>query len=452
MRVKNIKYWMFACISAIAAVAAQAAPQLDDKLRAALQSRVDSGELASVVVGISEGADTAIFGFSKSGSKPPDAQTVYEIGSVTKTFTGLLLAQAVSAKKARLEQPVAELLPGYVIPAWRGKPITLLDLATQTSGLPRLPDNMRPAHVDNPYVDYTAADLQTFLAAYQLTREPGTAYAYSNLGFGLLGQALAVQANKPYSDLIRERIAAPLGMTSTAVALSPAMRVRLAPGHDAQGHIVPNWDMDAMAGAGAVRSNAHDMLLYLQAMMRAEPGSAYVLARAPQRPADKNGGRIGLAWHAMVVRNTPVIWHNGMTGGYASFAGFTADGKRGVIVLTNSAVSVDNVALAALVPGATLEPQEVLLAPEVLSNYSGRYQLAPGFILTVRPDARGLVIQATGQGELPAFASAVDQFYVRAIAAPLSFQRDASGAVDSLVLVQNGRAMPARKMAATPDP
>lgn len=439
---------LFACIGLTAAIAVQASPQLDENLRASLRSRVDSGEFASVVIGVIDGADSAVYGFGKAGAPGPDGQTVFEIGSVTKTFTGLLLAQTVKSGAARLDQPVAQLLPGYVVPDYQGQPITLLDLATQTSGLPRMPDNMRPVQVDNPYADYRAADLKAFIGGHQLRRQPGSVYEYSNLGVGLLGQALSEQASKPYGDLVRDRIAVPLGMDSTAVALSPSMRARLAPGHDAQGHAVANWDMDALAGAGALRSDAHDMIRYLRAMMSAGPESAYALARAPQRPFDKQGGRIGLAWHTNLVRNTPVVWHNGMTGGYASYVGFTADGQRGVVVLTNSAVSVDRLALAALVPGAKPEPKEVALAPEVLAGYAGRYQLAPNFILTVKPSARGLLIQATGQSVLPAYASARDEFFVRAIDAPLVFKRDAFGAVESLVLHQNGRAMPAKKLAA----
>jgi CubicO group peptidase (beta-lactamase class C family) len=400
------------------------------------------------MVAVIEGADSAVYGFGKAGALAPDGMTVYEIGSITKTFTGLLLAQAVKSGAARLDQPVAQLLSGYTIPDYKGQPITLLDLATQSSGLPRLPDNMWPKQMDNPYADYTAANLKAFRAGHRLARQPGSVYTYSNLGFGLLGQALSEQARKPYGDLVRDQIATPLGMGSTAVALSPSMRTRLAPGHSAAGNAVANWDMDAMAGAGSLRSDAQDMIRYLKAMMTAGPDTAYALARQPQRPAGGKGTQIGLAWQTNAVRNTPVVSHSGMTGGYASFAGFTADGKRGVVVLANTASSVDGIALAALVPGAKPEPKQAVLAPEVLAGYAGRYELKPGFILAVRPSAHGLLIQATGQSALPAFASARDEFFVRAIDAPLNFQRDASGAVESLILYQNGQVLPGKKLAA----
>ncbi|MGV7211534.1 serine hydrolase domain-containing protein [Oxalobacteraceae bacterium A2-2] len=333
--------------------AAQAAPQLDPALRAALQSRVDSGELAGVVVGLIDGEDSAVYGIAKAGTPTPDARTVYEIGSLSKTFTGLLLAQAAAAGQVRLEQPVAELLPGYTVPDYQGAPITLLDLATQSSGLPRLPANLKPARMEDPYADYGVAELKAFLGGYQLPRAPGTQYEYSNLGYGLLGQALAQQAGLSYAELVRQRIAVPLGMASTGVALTPAMRERLAPGHDAQGRAAPGWNMNALAGAGALHSDTGDLLRYLRAMMAAAgKDGPMALAQQPRREAGA-AGRIALAWHVTPVRGVPVVWHNGMTGGYASFAGYTADGRRGVVVLANSAVSLDAVAVAALLPAPT---------------------------------------------------------------------------------------------------
>lgn len=431
----------------MAAVAAHAAPQLAENLRISLQSRVDSGELASVVVGVIEGADSAVYGFGKAGERMPDAQSVYEIGSITKTFTGVLLGQAVKSGTARLDQPVAQLLPAYQVPEFKGTPITLLDLATQTSGLPRMPDNIRPARADNPYADYTAVELKAFLAKHQMARQPGTLYEYSNLGTGLLGHALSELAKKSYGDLIRDQIAVPLGMNSTSVALSPSMRARLMPGHSALGQPVANWDMAVLAGAGALRSNAQDMVRYVQAMMSAGPDSAYALARQVQRPTDgKKGGQIGLFWHISTVRGTPVVWHNGMTGGYASFAGFTGDGMRGVVVLTSSAVSLDNVAMASLVPGAKEEPKQLVLAPELLAEYAGRYLLQPGVILTVKLAPFGLTMQVAGQNKVPAYASARDEFFARANDSRFSFKRASSGGVESVEGQQNGRVVSAKKL------
>ena len=163
----------------------------------------------------------------------PDADTVFEIGSITKVFTAIVLADMVERDEARLDAPVRELLgPDASLPSRDGIEITPLHLATHSSGLPRLPDNLDPADLANPYADYTEADLMDFLSSHDLTRRVGESVEYSNLGAGLLGHALAVRAGADYETLVTGRVLDPLGMTDTAVALSPSARGRLATGHD----------------------------------------------------------------------------------------------------------------------------------------------------------------------------------------------------------------------------
>ncbi|MBY0241207.1 MAG: serine hydrolase [Burkholderiaceae bacterium] len=425
--------------SAITAIPATAAPALDDSAHRLATQRTGSGALASIVIGIVEqGGQPAVYGFGQVNDRVPDGDTVYEIGSVTKTFTALLLAQEAASGKLSLDEPVQRLLPGYTIPAWQGQAITLRDLATQTSGLPRLPTGFVPPDMANPYVGYGAAELQSFLRGHQLARKPGASYEYSNLGYGLLGVALATRAGKPYDTLVHERIAVPLGMQSTGIALTPDIRARLAPGHDAIGKPAGNWDFDAMAGAGALRSTATDMLRYLQTLMPAAAGTPYALAIQRQRPV-MQGTDIALGWHLSDVRGTRIVWHNGQTGGYAAFAGVTADGKRAVVVLANTSAPVDGIAQAALVPGAPLPAATVVLAQEVLAGYTGRYQLAPGFVLAVTPLRQGLQVQATGQPPFEAQATGRDEFVVAAVDAQLVFRRNAAGLVEGVVLRQNGR-------------
>lgn len=442
------KKTIFALLAALYSCTLHAAPQLDDNVRNMIATRIEKGELASVVVGVIDGRESAVYGFGKAGKHAPDARTVYEIGSATKTFTALLLAQAAAAASVKLDDPVAKLLPGYAIPAYEGQQITLLDLATHSSGLPRLPGNLPMRQPDNPYADYTEEKLQSFLQSHQLARRPAASYAYSNLGYGLLGHALSAQAKLPYAALVRERITAPLGMASTAVELTPDMRARLAPGHSATGQPAANWDMGALPGAGALRSDAHDLILYLKVHMQtgADAASPYALVRQAQRPAPAPDMRIGLAWHLNPVRGRAVVWHNGTTGGYASFVGFTADGQRGVVVLASSATGIDSIAFASLVPGAAAQPKTLAMTAEALAGYAGRYQLAPNFILTVQAVAAGLQVQASGQPAFIASASAPDEFFLTVVDARLSFKRGRDGAVNSLVLHQNGRAMPAEKM------
>lgn len=427
-----------------------AAPQLSAPVRERVETGIKSGAMPSMVIGLIDGDDTAVFAYGLVNGAVPDGDTVYEIGSISKTFTTLLLAKAVENKVVTLDQPLAKLLPAYRIPDFEGKQITLLDLATQSSGLPRLPANLLPKDGDNPYADYHAAELRQFLQAYQLPRQPGAKYEYSNLGVGLLGFALSEQEKTPYAELVQQQIAGPLGMRSTGVDLTPAMRAHLAPGHTAAGKPIVNWDFDVLAGAGGIRSDVNDMMRYLQAFMHAKTGGTgpFALATAPQRGTDAPGMRIGLAWMTTEVRGQSIVWHNGMTGGYASFAGFTADGKHGVVVLTNSAISVDDVAFQVLSPKTTAAEQEITLEPAVLAEYEGDYALSPDFILHVRRTPTGLSVQATGQQAFPVFARARDEFFFRVVDAQLSFQRDAAGKVASVVLHQGGRDMPGKKAAA----
>ena len=280
-----------------------------------------------------------------------------EIGSITKAFTGALLAEMASRGDLALDDPVEALLPGGVtVPSDGERRITLEDLATHTSGLPRIPSNMRPASFLNPYVDYSVEQLYEFLGSHELRRGVGEAYEYSNLGFGLLGHALALRAGASYEDLLRERILGPLGMDDTGITLSDDGRARLAPGHNARGDTVPNWDLPTLAGAGALRSTAADMLRFLAAHLRGDDGigARIVTATQARRAAGSANMDIGLGWHILRRPDRTLVWHNGGTGGYRTFAGFDAGRGIAVVVLTNSAVSADDIGFHLLDPSMSL--------------------------------------------------------------------------------------------------
>ncbi|HEY0180124.1 MAG TPA: serine hydrolase, partial [Dokdonella sp.] len=275
------------------------------------------------------------------------------------------------------------------------------------------------------------------------------------LGFGLLGVALAAQARSSYGELLRREVLAPLGMDSTDVELTPALRARLAPGRDERGAPAPHWRFGALEGAGALLSDGADLLRYLRANMglaKTPLDTALRLVRTPRR--DIGGGdRIGLGW---MIRSTPdgdVVWHNGETGGYASFVGFTADGRRGVAILANAVGPPQDLGFAALSPRLPVPAAHaaVALAPDALDAYVGRYALAPGFDLDVfRRDAQ-LFAQASGQSAFPIFASARDAFFARVGGITLDFERGADGAVAALVLHQGGVDRRAARTASTTD-
>ncbi len=320
-------------------------PVLDRDLDVALKVGALAPETGGgVVVGVVQHGDRQIFAYGRAGK-----DSIFEIGSISKTFTGLILAQMVQAHSVQLDAPVRELLPAGTVAKPDGAEITLLDLATHSSGLPPLPSNLSPAEPRDPYADYRAADLYAFLAKGGVQRPERPAFSYSNLGFGLLGQALANHAGLTYPELLRREVTQPLGMNDTAVELSPEQARRTAVGHDAFHQAMHPWTFAALAGAGAVRSTADDMLTYLEAHLHPEkfesaPGSpdevlpsdtlanALRLCQRPQAEA-MPGLRIALAW--LYAVETGRFWHNGATGGFSSFASFDPQEDYAVIVLFN---------------------------------------------------------------------------------------------------------------------
>jgi CubicO group peptidase (beta-lactamase class C family) len=273
---------------------------------------------AGIVIGVSEHGVRRIMTY---GAAKPDS--LFEIGSITKTFTGLLLAQMVVRGELDLRDPVRDLLPPGVASKPSGLEITLLDLATHHSGLPRMPDNAGPDLRRETYTDYRDADLYDFVKQHGLERPEKPEFLYSNLGFALLGTALADHAGIPYAELLRREIIGPLGMTDTAISLPPNLLARLMQGHDGYGRPTPRWDLEkAFAGAGGIRSDAADMLTYLEAQMHPERSPfprAIVQSHVFQDYVTSNI-RIGLAWVYDPERG--IFEHGGATGGHTSFAFF----------------------------------------------------------------------------------------------------------------------------------
>ncbi len=407
---------------------------------------VEGGLVLGMVVGVYDGGEELIRGY---GGGKPGPDTVYEIGSVSKVFTGVLLAALVGDGTVRLDQPVAELLPpGATVPASGERKITLVDLSTHTSGLPRMPDNFAPKDPRNPYADYTFERMVEFLARVKPARAPGAGCEYSNVGAGLLGAVLARKAGKSYEELLAERITGPLGMKSTVVALTPELKARLAPGHDAAGQPESNWDLAAFAGAGGIRSTGADMMRFLRANLSAEKPLGETLAFAREvryTPSEAGAHRLGLGWH---ISPSLIHWHNGQTGGYHSFAAIDTAHGRAVVILADTATgevdALGNEILRMLL-GEKVEPRqfrkEVAVKPEVLGEYAGTYALFSEVKLTVTVEDGRLMVQATGQQKLPVFAESDTEFFYKVVEARITFERDADGKVKRLVLHQNGQDM-----------
>ena len=261
---------------------------------------------------------------------------LYEIGSITKTFTGLALAQMVVEGKVRLDEPVRELLPAGLVAKPRAAEITLLDLITHHSGLPRMPDNFAPADANNPYVDYRVSNLYAYIAQHGVGKSGTPGFLYSNLGVGLLGQALANRAGMSWADLVKTKITGPLGMHDTVVSLTPEQNHRFVQGYDMQHHPAHPWDITGLAGAGALRSTAGDMLAYLDAQLHPEnagPLGAAIRESHVLHADAPSGARLALAW--ISIPNAGYD-HGGATGAYTSDAFFDPTRDDAAIVLMNS--------------------------------------------------------------------------------------------------------------------
>jgi CubicO group peptidase (beta-lactamase class C family) len=329
---------------------------LDDAaIREMVRERVESGKNAAIVVGILE-ADgkrrTIGYGVRAPGGDSVDARTVFEIGSITKVFTATMLAEMVRRGDVALDDPIAKYLPADVrVPSRKGRQITLLDLSTQHSGLPRMPTNFQPADSRNPYADYTATKLHEFLSSYTLERDIGERFEYSNVGVGLLGYVLARRAGASYEAALVDRVLAPLKLDETRITLSPGMRARLATGHGPGGQVAKNWDIGVLEGAGGLRSTPDDMLTFAAAHFD-HSGALHtdveMTLRARRSLGQGGADSIGLNWLLMRPGGHRVAWHNGGTGGYRSFLGLDLERRRAVVVLTNTATSVDDLGMMIL--------------------------------------------------------------------------------------------------------
>ncbi|MEQ1824837.1 MAG: serine hydrolase [Pirellula sp.] len=434
-----------------------------DEVQQILKRRVDvEKQCVGIAVGIinAKGNEVVTYGSLRKSDPQtkPDRNTVFEIGSATKAFTTLVLSDMVKRGEVALSDPASKYLPKTVkVPSRDGREITLLDLATHTSALPRLPDNLAPADGLNPYADYTVEQMYAALSTCKLMRAIGEKYEYSNFGMGLLGHILSLRAGTDFETLIAERIAKPLGMTSTSIQLTEDMKKRLAAPHNELREEDKNWDFLSLAGAGAVRSTVGDMIKFVEANMgkTSSPLSdAMVLQAETRSQADSPNMSIGLGWHKLTGRGREIVWHNGQTGGYHSFIGFDKNRGVGVVVLANTAVDVDDIGLHLLdqaIPLKKLEAKKertaIKVEPKLLEGYVGEYELAPTFVIAITKEGDHLMLQATGQPRFELFAESESKFFLKVVDAQITFVKDGKGALKELILHQGGANQHAKKRA-----
>jgi len=338
-------------------------PAIDEAIQPLLKGKKGVG----IVVAVIDRHGQRIFGYggiAVNGDRAPDGDTVFEIGSITKVFTTAVLAQMARDGELKLDDPVKDHLPPEAnVPRHNGKDITLLHLATHTSGLPLAPTDIRahvlfrPADWHNPYAHYGTKQLYAFLAKYRLNHDPGDSYEYSNVGLGLLGMALTQRAMvRNYDELIRRQVSEPLDLQDTGIALSAGQRARFAQGHDDDGEPTSAWDFESMEGFAALRSTANDLLRFLSANLGFKPTklqAALEDCQQARRDTPDKQVRIGLGWHILKLPGAaePVICHSGETEGARAFLGFRKASGVAVVVLSNSAQfgnKIDSVGLTVL--------------------------------------------------------------------------------------------------------
>lgn len=552
---------------------AQQSAAISEEVKANVQQRVDAGVSAGIVVGVVDESGTHFYSYgvkSRETKEKVDEYSIFEIGSVSKTFSGIILADMTLKGEMALEDPIQKYLPeGVKAPSRNGETVKLVQIANHTSSLPRMPSNFNPADPANPYADYTEDLLYEFLNGVELTRDIGSKYEYSNYAMGLLGFTIAKTKNKEnFEDLLIEVITSPLGMDNTRVRLTPSMEEQLAMGHSGYEE-VSNWDLaPPVAGAGGIRSNAVDMLKYIKANMGMTKTDLYPAMQLSHKKttAEDIETEVGLGWHLRSEGDLENVAHGGATGGYRSFAGFLKGGKIGVVVLSNSNADVQDIGAHILNPknelkdikpsvgfamrdviakdgieagiqayhdmknnhkedyyfsnrelndlgyyymqredleksaavlklnveeypedsnpydsygevlmkmaianykkSVELNPgnqngiqmlkkmgvnsdglvKEVTVSTDVLENYVGKYELAPGFIMTITRKGKELFAQATGQPQFQIFPKSNTEFYLKVVEAAVTFNLSDKGEVESLTLHQNGRDMPGKRL------
>jgi CubicO group peptidase (beta-lactamase class C family)/uncharacterized protein YneR len=378
-------------------------------------------------------------------------KTIFEIGSISKTFTTTILASMVEAGTVSLDTPVETLLQDSVnVPAYEGKKITLQHLATHTAGLPSVTSNITSNDPLNPHADYTVKELHTFLSNYELSEAPGSTHRYSNLEMGLLGHALARKAESSYSQLVQDYIAFPLSMNDTFVTVPEAKIDRFADPYNF-GAPAKHWDIPTLAGAGAIRSTSENMARYMKAQVGLDTTDLQkAINLTHEIQFDTGNGLIddiGLGWF-YATENDTIIWHNGGTGGFKSFAGFNKENGTAVVVLSSGKDSVDDLGLHLLDNRYQLKQKQATATVDSasLEKYTGTYQHASGTKYYVSREGNKLFVQLSGQGVNRVFPKSENRFFYKVVKAEIEFTNEEAGEFQQLTLYQGGQQIPGKRI------
>ncbi len=381
-----------------------------------------------------------------------DADTAFEIGSISKTMNATLLALLVDAGKLDLDDPLQKHLPDDVrAPEKEGKPILLSHLVTHTSGLPAIPTTL-DGPADNPYARLTEQKLLAALATTQLESVPGSAFAYSNFGAMLLSLVISRHTEKGFEAQLRSQLFAPLGMASSFIAVQA--KAKRAIGHLPNGDVTSAWDFEpSLAGVGGIKASLNDMVAYAKAQLDPPEGVLGKAIEFTHKEHSKVGQSIGLGWLRAPLNGRTLLAHEGGTGGFSSFIAIDIERKRAVAILADTSLTnlggLGSLGLHLIDSAVPLgEPRIAQGAPAALiDELVGDYRLSNGLPMTLRRKGENLEIQAAGQ---PAFETGYDSagdFYPLAFDALLAPKRD--GAAMGFVWHQGGGALAAKRLSPT---
>ncbi|MBK8170596.1 MAG: serine hydrolase [Sandaracinaceae bacterium] len=399
------------------------------------------------------------YGLTRVGGSVPNERTIFEIGSITKTFTSLLLADMVTRGEVSLATPVQELLPSdWHVPTFEGTAITLEDIATHSSGLPSDWPGFTGENAHDPFHNFDLTMLRDGLNAAHVIVRPGSNYEYNNFATAVLGFALAHRLGMTYEAALQARVLAPLHLTEMWLNVPASEASRAVLGHYEDGTESPMWSTSAIAPAGNLHATAPELLRYAQAHLDPESAlrDAMLLATAPRRPTQEDvHASIGLGWH--IIQNGRTIFHNGQ-GSMRAFLGIDRTHGYIVVVLSNTrggvvdALGYNLLAVLRGEPTASPPAPAIALTAEQMEALVGRYALSSSFALDVRVVNGVLETQATGQEAIPLDAISPTVLRVHGVAATLTFELGEGGRATRVTLNQNGRDMPAERVDAAPQP
>ena len=435
-RIGKRSVFILAAIFAAPIAPCRAAVELPPDVRAAIEEGIANGRYQSVAVGLIDHDERGewMFGEIAPGGAKAVSADAYELGSTTRTFTGLLLAQALIGGKLRLDDTLGKVFSDVRFADPRLAAATIGQVAAHRAGLPAIPSNLFPRNADDPYVDFDKAALLAYLAHAHL--DPGNPpYRYSELGLALIGEAIARAYGKDYRSLIASEVLAPLSMTQSGFGSVP----HLVDGYH-EGKPALHWQHQALSAAAGLRATLSDLMRFAAVQLKPDASplrASVLLAREPR--AFAGGVETALGWQIVPVasdgQNWPLLWQAGITGGFASFIGIRTDRQRALVLLGNAGLDISPIGLSLLAdhPAPPAPPRLIPMIPPATLAYEGWYRFDGGEDLLVRWSADTLTAQLRGLLPQPILAYDEDSFEIAGEMAQITFQRQEAKVVGAIL-------------------